>query len=53
MDALSAMMQLWLGGLLVAWALVLLGGFVLGKPNAESTRRMTLWGRLGLSLIHI
>lgn len=51
MDALSAMMQLWLGGLLVAWALVLLGGFVLGKPNAESTRRMTLWGRLGSSAI--
>ncbi len=51
MDALSAPMQLWLGGLLLAWALVLIGGFVLGRPNPEGTRRMTLWGRLGSSAI--
>ncbi len=51
MDALSGPMQLWLTGLLIAWALVLVGGFVLGRPNPEGTRRMTLWGRLGSSAI--
>ncbi len=41
----------WLIALLIAWAVLLFGGFIVGKPNPEGTRRMTLWGRLGSSFV--
>jgi hypothetical protein len=34
----------------ITWALLLFGGFIYGKPNAENTRRMPIWTRLGSSL---
>jgi hypothetical protein len=36
--------------LLVVWAILLLGGFMFGKPDADRTRRMPTWTRLGSSL---
>ncbi|HYF63262.1 MAG TPA: lysoplasmalogenase [Herpetosiphonaceae bacterium] len=36
-------------GLLVVWAILLFGGFAVGPTNAERTRRIPLWGRLGSS----
>jgi hypothetical protein len=35
--------------LLGIWAILLFGGFVIGPTNAERTRRIPLWGRLGSS----
>jgi hypothetical protein len=35
--------------LLVIWAALLFGGFAVGPTNAEGTRRIPLWGRLGSS----
>jgi hypothetical protein len=42
--------QFWLLGLLILWALLLFGGFALGRPNEDRTRRMPAWTRLGSSL---
>ena len=36
-------------GLLLVWAALLFGGFAAGPTNAERTRRIPLWGRLGSS----
>jgi hypothetical protein len=40
----------WLLTLLALWALLLFGGFALGKPNAAGTRRMPRWTRMASSL---
>lgn len=37
--------------LLPAWAVLLLGGFVFGKPDAPRLRRMPTWTRLASSLV--
>lgn len=37
---------LWIG-----WAVLLFGGFIIGKPTANNPRRMPTWGRLGSSLV--
>jgi hypothetical protein len=42
--------QAWLLALLALWAALLFGGFALGKPNAEGTRRMPAWTRIVSSL---
>ncbi len=42
--------QFWLLGLLVLWALLLFGGFALGRLNADRTRRMPTWTRIVSSL---
>ena len=47
----STVSQWWLLGLLGLWALLLGGGFVVGPTNAERTRRIPLWGRLGSSAV--
>src|SRR5689334_22724491 len=36
-------------GALVVWALLLFGGFLFGKRNAEGTRRMPTWTRMASS----
>ena len=36
--------------LLILWAALLLGGFLLGRPDAEISRRMPVWTRIGSSL---
>ncbi len=41
----------WLLALLAVWALLLFGGFAFGTLNAEGTRRMPAWARLGSSLV--
>ncbi|NOZ50854.1 MAG: lysoplasmalogenase [Chloroflexi bacterium] len=40
-----------LTGLLILWALLLFGGFVLGRPSGEPLRRMPLWTRIASSLV--
>src|SRR5687768_11880196 len=42
--------NLWLTALLALWAALLFGGFALGKPDADHTRRMPRWTRIGSSL---
>lgn len=37
--------------LLALWAVLLFGGFLLGKPDAQTGRRMPRWTRLGSSLV--
>ncbi|HEU5369123.1 MAG TPA: lysoplasmalogenase family protein [Ktedonobacterales bacterium] len=49
-DLANPAQQFWLLGLLILWALLLFGGFAFGKPNAERTRRMPAWTRIGSSL---
>ena len=49
-DLASPAQQFWLLGLLALWALLLFGGFAFGKTNAEHTRRMPAWTRIGSSL---
>jgi hypothetical protein len=46
----SSAQAAWLIALLLVWALLLVGGFALGRPNAERTRRMPAWTRIGSSL---
>ena len=41
----------WLAGLLVLWAALLFGGFLLGRVNAERSGRMPLWTRLTSSVV--
>ncbi len=41
--------NLWLLMLWVAWAVLLFGGFLLGKPHADGTRRMPTWTRMASS----
>jgi hypothetical protein len=40
----------WLLGLLALWAMLLFGGFAFGKSNADRTRRMPNWTRVGSSV---
>lgn len=41
----------WLIGLLAIWAILLFGGFALGKHNAEGTHRIPRWARMTSSLV--
>lgn len=41
----------WLIGLLIAWAILLFGGFLLGHSPADNQPRMPLWTRIGSSII--
>ncbi|MCK6579669.1 MAG: lysoplasmalogenase [Anaerolineae bacterium] len=36
--------------LLALWAILLFGGFILGKPEGDEQRRMPLWTRMGASI---
>lgn len=50
-DVLSEDYQrVWLIAFLVVWALLLFGGFVIGKLNAVHTHRIPTWARMGSSL---
>ncbi|HEY1012295.1 MAG TPA: lysoplasmalogenase [Herpetosiphonaceae bacterium] len=40
----------WVIALLAAWALLLFGGFIFGATNADGSRRMPAWTRMGSSL---
>src|SRR5262249_19106449 len=42
--------RLWLLALLGAWAGFLLGGFALGSPEGQKSRRMPTWTRMASSL---
>src|SRR5262245_21109421 len=44
------MERTWLIALLVLWAVLLFGGFIFGKLDAMSTRRMPAWTRIASSL---
>lgn len=44
-------MEIWLGLLAAVWALLLFGGFVLGRDNPEKTYRMPLNTRLSSSFM--
>jgi hypothetical protein len=47
----SSVASVWLTGLLILWAALLLGGFVFGRVNAARTGRMPLWTRLASSAV--
>ncbi|NWG15768.1 MAG: lysoplasmalogenase [Chloroflexi bacterium] len=42
--------RFWLLALLALWGLLLFGGFLFGRRNAERTRRMPTWTRMASSL---
>ena len=46
----NPLQRAWLIGLVVIWACLLFGGFVFGKANAKSNRRMPTWTRMASSL---
>src|SRR5262249_27927511 len=46
----SAIERAWLLALFALWALLLFGGFAFGRANADRTRRMPIWTRMGSSL---
>jgi uncharacterized membrane protein YhhN len=50
-DVVPSSHSLWLTGLLLAWAALLFGGFVLGQADAERARRMPVWTRLASSVV--
>jgi hypothetical protein len=50
-DALTIPERLPLLILLVAWALLLFGGFILGKRSEDGARRMPTWTRMASSLV--
>jgi hypothetical protein len=41
----------WLAFLWLSWALLLFGGFLLGKTSSDGARRMPAWSRLASSLV--
>jgi hypothetical protein len=43
--------SVWLAGLLILWAALLFGGFVLGRVNVEGTGRMPIWTRVASSAV--
>src|SRR5664279_2961526 len=49
-DALTTPERLPLLILLVIWAILLFGGFVLGKRSEDGRRRIPVWTRIGSSL---
>jgi hypothetical protein len=48
---LPSTQNLLLTALLILWAVLLFGGFIFGKRNAERTRRMPTWTRLASSFV--
>jgi hypothetical protein len=46
----NALQRVWLAGLLVVWACLLFGGFLFGKTDTKSNRRMPTWTRIASSL---
>ncbi|HEX2913584.1 MAG TPA: lysoplasmalogenase [Chloroflexia bacterium] len=46
----NSFQNLWLTALLAAWAGLLFGGFIFGRPDSENFRRMPGWTRLLSSL---
>ena len=50
-DSLASPEHLPLLILLVAWVLLLFGGFIFGRHSADGTRRMPTWARIGSSLV--
>jgi hypothetical protein len=46
----NTLAQAFLGGLLILWALLLFGGFFLGRPDEKKISRMPTWTRLISSL---
>jgi len=48
---LTGAQQVWFWVLFVIWALLLFGGFALGKPSAGDRRRMPVWTRIASSLV--
>src|SRR5215207_9961190 len=51
MFGLESWQNLWLAGLLLAWAALLFGGFLFGRPDGARERRMPRWTRIGSSLM--
>ena len=49
-ELLSDGQRLWLTLLLIVWAALLFGGFILGKTWTDGTRRMPVWTRMASSL---
>lgn len=47
---MGASQRRWVAGLLIAWAVLLLGGFLLGS-GGDVTQRMPAWTRMGSSLV--
>ena len=45
-DNLAVWQQFWLTGLLIVWALLLFGGFVLGRERGQPSQRMPIWTRM-------
>ncbi len=45
----NGMQQLWLTGLLVLWGMLLFGGFIFGKLNADESHRTPRWARMASS----
>jgi hypothetical protein len=50
-DSLTSPQRLPLLILLVLWALLLFGGFLLGRRSEDETRRMPTWTRIASSLV--
>ncbi len=46
----SQLQRYWLSGLLILWACLLFGGFVFGKTDPKTNRRMPTWTRMMSSL---
>ncbi len=46
----NPLQRVWLIGLVIVWACLLFGGFVFGKTNVKSNRRMPTWTRMASSL---
>jgi len=48
---LSRAQNLWLTALLLLWAVLLFGGFILGRPDGEAVHRMPTWARMASSAV--
>lgn len=46
---LTPTQNLWLTALLLAWAVLLFGGFIIGRPDADVVHRIPVWARMASS----